>query len=150
MYKALNSDLISRKYQFEIGQTYEIEEGVEFEFEFCLDMQDCFYQHDMDSRICEVKAEGIFRKEEGKRICRKITIIRELPKQEIMDKITGSRIAYLWAKDIGNKDVMIDRVTESKWAYRWAMEIGNRDVMLPRITDERQRGQIEKNMRIED
>ena len=176
MYKAFNQKLGCLGYQFEIGKTYEIEGDpilCEKGFHFCRDMQNCFEYYDMDSRICEIKAEDIFKKEEGKRICRKITIIRELSKQEIMDRITNSMLAYMWARDIGNSkemidriteseyaylwalhignhEVMIDRVTDSEYAYRWARYIGNHDVMLPRITDESKREQIEKNMRIED
>ena len=132
MYKAFNSDMTLNGYQFEIGKTYESEEGVEFEF--CVEMQDCFYQHDINSRICEVKAEEIVEGND-KSTCRKITIIRELPKQEIMDRITNSLLAYLWARDIGNRKEMIDRVTESRWAHKWAEYIGNREVMIDRVTD---------------
>jgi hypothetical protein len=43
--------------------------------------------------------------------------------------------AYYWARDIGDRDIMIDRVTESYWAYEWAKEIGDREIMRGRIID---------------
>jgi len=137
MYKAFNEKLECRGYQFEIGKTYEIEGDpilCEKGFHFCRDMQKCFSYYDIRSRFCEIKAEGIIHGQD-KEVSRKITIIRELSKQEIMGRITDSYYAYLWAMEIGNREVMIDRVTESKHAYWWAMEIGNHDVMIDRITE---------------
>ncbi len=48
---------------------------------------------------------------------------------------TDSYSAYCWAKDIGNKDIMIDRVTKSEDAYYWASEIGDREIMLDRVAE---------------
>ena len=136
MYKSFNTDMTIGGYQFEVGKTYEIEEGEElkFEFEFCRDIQDCFRSHGIKSRICEIKAEDII---EGdyKSVCRKITIVRELSQKEIMDKITESSHAFWWAKIIGNPEVMIDKITDSYHAYLWARDIGNLDVMIDRVTD---------------
>jgi hypothetical protein len=132
MYIALNSDLKIGVHQFEIGKTYESEE--EFDVESCMEMQDCFYKHDINPRICEVIAEDIV-DSKGQGISRKITIIRELDKQEIMDRITDSEYAYWWARHIGNQEVMIDRVTDSEYAYMWALHIGNQEVMIDRVTD---------------
>ena len=137
MYKAFDENLKCRGYQFEIGKTYEIEGGpilCERGFHFCRDMQYCFEYYDMDSRICEVKAEDIIDGDD-KSVCRKITIVRELSQKEIMDKITNSEHAYYWAKKIGNQDVMIDKITDSEYAYRWAKDIGNSEVMIDKITD---------------
>jgi len=137
MYKAFDKNLKCREYQFEIGKTYEIEDDpilCEKGFHFCRDMQNCFKYYDTDSRICEVKAEDIIDGDD-KSVCRKITIIRELSQKEIMDKITNSVYAYRWARDIGNRDLMIDRITDYNNAYRWALNIGNKDVMIDKITD---------------
>ena len=145
-YKAFNEKLMCRDYQFEIGKTYEIEGDpilCENGFHFCRDMQKCFNYYDIRSRICEIKAEDII-DEENKSVCRKITIVRELSQEEIMDKITDSEYAYIWALNIGDSNVMIDRVTESDYAYQWAKDIGNEDIMIDRIADEYERKEIEK------
>ena len=140
MYKAFNENLKCRDYQFEVGKTYAIEgEPILCKrgFHFCRDMQKCFNYYDMDSRICEIIAEDII-EGDHKSVCRKITITRELSKQEIMDKITDSGLAYRWASYIGNKDVMIDKITDSLHAYHWALHFGNLEVMIDRITDSQQ------------
>ena len=50
-------------------------------------------------------------------------------------KSFDSETAYEWARNIGNKDIMINRITESEWAYHWAVSIGNKDIMIDRITE---------------
>ncbi len=52
-----------------------------------------------------------------------------------MLSITKSEPAYLWARFIGNQDIMIDKITDSKYAYYWACDIGNKDVMKSRVTE---------------
>ncbi len=54
-------------------------------------------------------------------------------KNIMIDKIIDSFWAYFWAVYIGNRDIMIDRITESKWAYYWARDIGNKDIMISKI-----------------
>lgn len=34
-------------------------------------------------------------------------------------RITESEWAYMWARDIGNADIMKSRVTESEWIEKW-------------------------------
>jgi hypothetical protein len=61
---------------------------------------------------------------------------RNIGNKEIMiDRVTESEWAYYWAIAIGNKEIMIDRVTESEWAYRWAIRIGNKEIMIDRVTE---------------
>ena len=61
---------------------------------------------------------------------------RNIGNKDIMiDKITDSHWAYYWADNFGNRDIMIDRITESQWAYRWAYNFGDRDIMIDRITE---------------
>ena len=37
--------------------------------------------------------------------------------------------AYLWARDIGDREYMKQFVTDPEWAYCWAMGIGDREYM---------------------
>lgn len=61
-------------------------------FHFCRNLADCFchYPPVSGTRICEVEADEHFKivdGKEGKLACRRITILRELPKGEILDKL---------------------------------------------------------------
>jgi hypothetical protein len=44
----------------------------------------------------------------------------------IINRITDSKWAYFWARNIGDREVMIDRITNSEDAYYWARNIGNK------------------------
>jgi len=136
-YKAFDENLKCRDHHFEIGKTYEIKGELVFcknGFHFCTNMNNCFNYYDVDARICEVYAEDILN-EENKSICRKIKIVRELSQKEIRDKIDNSQLAYNWAFETGDVDIMIDKVVDSEYAYMWATTIGNADIMIDRISD---------------
>ena len=62
-YKAFNSDLTCRGFQFEIGKEYKHEGTIEpcrSGFHFCKSLADCYNFYDMNenTRICEVEALG--------------------------------------------------------------------------------------------
>jgi hypothetical protein len=54
---------------------------------------------------------------------------------QLIDLINEPYYAFLWTKNIGDRDIMIDRVTNSEDAYFWAQEFGNQDIMIDRVTD---------------
>ena len=61
---------------------------------------------------------------------------RNIGDKELMrDRITESEWAYYWAKYLGDRELMRDRITESEWAYYWARFIGDRELMRERITE---------------
>ncbi|TXG81263.1 MAG: hypothetical protein E6R13_06620 [Spirochaetes bacterium] len=139
-YKVFNPDFTCLDYDFKgVGSTHTYEETpvlCESGFHFCTTLQDCFkyYPITPDMIVCEVQATG-YTDAEGdcsKRTCQSLSIIRQMPLDEVAQHITESKYAYCWAKDIGNKDIMIDRITDSEWAYYWAKNIGNRDIMIAR------------------
>ena len=73
-YKAFDKDLKCRDFQYEIGQTYEIDgeiECCERGFHFCLNIADCykFYKESEDTRICEVEAIGEIKTEDDIKYC---------------------------------------------------------------------------------
>jgi hypothetical protein len=142
-YKVFNHDFTCRDYDFKgVGTTHTYEETpvlCESGFHFCTTLQDCFKYYDIkpDMIVCEVTATGYTDAEEGcsKRTCQSLSIIRQMPLDEVAQHITDSAYAYYWARRIGNTDIMIDHVTTSAYAYYWAMGIGNRDIMINRITN---------------
>lgn len=83
-YKAFESDLSCRGFQYEIGKEYSIEGDpvmCETGFHFCSTIIDCywFYPATKSTRICEIEATGdIIFDEDGKYCTNKIKIINEV------------------------------------------------------------------------
>ena len=84
-YKAFNSDLTCRGFQYEIGKTYEMKGNpiiCERGFHFCASLADCYNFYDMseNTRICEVTAIGDIVSDDDKiKYCtNKIKIVREI------------------------------------------------------------------------
>ena len=84
-YKAFNSDLTCRGFQYEIGKTYEMDDLpiiCKRGFHFCADIANCykFYNMDENTRICEIEAIGdIDNNEDETKYCtNKIRIIKEI------------------------------------------------------------------------
>ena len=44
---------------------------------------------------------------------------------------------FLWAKDVGDRDLMREHIKESEYAFFWAQTIGDKDIMKSRITEEK-------------
>ena len=142
-YKVFNHDFSCRDYDFKGVGTTHTYKGTpvlcESGFHFCTTLQDCFKYYDIKPHmiVCEVQVTGYTDAEEdcSKRTCQSLSIMRQMPLHEVAQHITESKYAYWWARDIGNRDIMIDRITESEYAYLWARFIGNTDIMIDRITD---------------
>ena len=84
-FKAFNKDLTCRGFQYEIGQTYEMEEEPKLcnrGFHFCKTIAECYNYYSMseNTRICEVEALGeIDSEEESDKLCtNKIKILKEI------------------------------------------------------------------------
>ena len=86
-FKGFNQDLTCRGFQYEIGKTYEHNGNVELcntGFHFCRKLQDVHNFYDLkESRICEIKADGNIIDDDKKSVCARISIIRELSREEI-------------------------------------------------------------------
>ena len=142
-YKVFNHDFTCRDYDFQGVGTTHTYEGTpvlcESGFHFCTTLQDCFKYYDIkpDMIVCEVQVTGYTDAEEGcsKRTCQSLSIMRQMPLDEVAQHITESEYAYYWAMGIGNRDIMINRITDSVDAYCWARGIGDKDIMTARYPD---------------
>jgi hypothetical protein len=96
-YKGFDKDLKCRGFQYEVGKTYECKGGVvlcENGFHFCKEPKQIYgYYDDLTvCRYCEVEASGKVINGDGKCVCSKITIVREIPLQEFLSLVNeGSR-----------------------------------------------------------
>ena len=79
-YKGFNSDMTCRGFQYEVGETYEMEEGIticERGFHFCENPLDVLAHYSpSDSRYCEVKGSGEVDRdnEDSKIACSKLKV----------------------------------------------------------------------------
>lgn len=83
-YKAFKKNLTCRGFQYEIGETYEMNEDIkvcERGFHFCKDLANCykFYLESKDTRICEIEALGEIKTDDNIKYCtNKIKILSEV------------------------------------------------------------------------
>ena len=86
-FKGFNQDLTCRGFQYEIGKKYEYNGEIKLcssGFHFCRKLQDVHQFYDLKkSRICEIKADGKIIDDDKKSVCARISIIRELSREEI-------------------------------------------------------------------
>ena len=88
-YKGFEPDMTCRGFQYEVGQTYEMDgevEPCERGFHFCPQMADVFnYYDEKGCRYAEVEAVGKVVEYGDKSVTNKIRIIRELTGTEVME-----------------------------------------------------------------
>ena len=102
-YKAFDKDLKCRDFQYEIGQTYEMDGDIECckrGFHFCETIADCYNFYDMsdDTRICEVEAIGEIKTDanskDSKYCTNKIKILSEVKNPRIKSNAHTSSTGY--------------------------------------------------------
>jgi len=90
-YKAFNDDLTCKRFQYEIGKTYEMIGTPKCcfrGFHFCRNLDECFNYYYFGSRICRVESLGLLDTEDEEKFCtNKIKILEELSFEEICDTI---------------------------------------------------------------
>lgn len=141
-YKAFNPDLTCLGYQFNIDDIHVFKKKPVLcrqGFHFCTTLEDVVkYYLFPNMRVFEIEATGIIteaKKDCSKRACNEIKLIKEISLEDVAHSITVSEWAYMWARCIGNRDIMISKINESEYAFEWAIDIGNIDIMIDRITD---------------
>ena len=83
-YKAFNEDLTCRGFQYEIGQTYSMDESpIPYErgFHFCKSIAETYLYYDMseNTRICKIEALGELAKYDNNKYCtNRIKILEEI------------------------------------------------------------------------
>ena len=86
-FKGFNQDLTCRGFQYEIGKTYEYDGDIELcrqGFHFCRELRNVHDFYDLkQSRICEIVADGKIEDDGIKSVCSRISIVRELSREEI-------------------------------------------------------------------
>ena len=93
-YKAMNKDFTCKKFQYEIGKTYELPKDTEMKihysgFHFCDILNACFnYYYKNNSIICEVEPLGKVDRDisESILVTDKIKIVRQLSDEEIEEQ----------------------------------------------------------------
>ena len=106
-YKGFNQDLTCRGFQYEIGKTYEYDGDIELcrqGFHFCRKLQNVHDFYNLkQSRICEIKADGKIEDDGIKSVCSRISIVRELSREEIDAAVnTGEGNTGLFNSGNGN------------------------------------------------
>ena len=88
-YKGFNDDMTCRDFQYEVGQTYEIDGEIKpcsRGFHFCRKMADVFNYYGGEScRYAEVEALGKVADDGSKSVTDKLCIVRELSKAEVSE-----------------------------------------------------------------
>ena len=88
-FKVFNPDWTCRNFQYEVGQTYEMDcepDVCNRGFHFCEKASDCFeyYKFDSANKVAEIEALGAV-DSDGKKSCtNKIRIVREVPWDEVL------------------------------------------------------------------
>ena len=91
-YKVFHSDWTCRGFQYEVGKTYEedvVPDVCEVGFHFCPKLADCFsyYNFDPNNKVAEIEAIGDIDEGNNKCCTNKITIVREITWQEVLDLV---------------------------------------------------------------
>jgi len=98
-WKVFNSDLScapnGKKFQYEVGKTYE-ENNIRLcvrGFHFHTNPEHLFhyYSYTTNIRVCEIEASGDIINGDDKSVCSKITIIKELSQQEILELVNTGK-----------------------------------------------------------
>ena len=88
-YKVFNPDWTCRDFQYQVGQTYEMDaepKCCDRGFHFCEKASDCFeyYNFNSENKVAEIEALGDIDTDGAKSCTNKIKIVREIPWDEVL------------------------------------------------------------------
>ena len=91
-YKVFNPDWTCRGFQYEVGKTYEedvVPDVCKVGFHFCPKLADCFgyYDFNPNNKVAEIEAIGDIDEGDNKCCTNKITIVKEIAWQEVLDLV---------------------------------------------------------------
>ena len=91
-YKVFNPDFTCRGFQYEVGKTYEedvVPDVCKVGFHFCQKLSDCFdyYDFNPNNKVAEIEAIGDIDEGDSKCCTNKITIVKEIAWQEVLDLV---------------------------------------------------------------
>ena len=91
-YKGFDKDLKCKGFQYEVGKTYECDGEIKLcvnGFHFCKDPKQIidYYGTLAACRYCEIEASGEIIEGDGKCVCSKISIVREISLQEFLSLV---------------------------------------------------------------
>lgn len=115
-YKGFSNDFRCLNFQYEVGKTYEMEDDIKLctrGFHFCENPKDVFnyYPAVNGNRFCEINAEYVSNEmgSDSKRVCRKITIIKELSVREMCELA-----AKYTETSLSNDKILLDEFTSKR------------------------------------
>ena len=134
-YKAFNQDLTCRGFQYEVGQTYYLNEPLKIcqvGFHACTVLADCLVFYPFDSRFCIVTLGENYITEGNKTVSNEITIVEEIFPDKLINPM-NEETAYYDANGKLHRDNDEPAVEETICKQWWHHGLLHRDNDKPAI-----------------
>ena len=133
-YKAFNSDLTCRDFQFEIGKTYTHKGRIELcgsGFHACVELQQIFQYYTLSKnvRVCEVEIIGNWQGDTTDKIVTdKLKIVREIDiySEELWSKLTDDEYRYRYCKYVSDRKELWSTIQDDECEYLYCRHVNDR------------------------